>query len=100
MTVDAPYALDKSGLLAAVAHALRCRSVRRKEWLAGQYVYRMHLFGFESDLERTELLYTSLLVQASYGLAAARRRLGAGGDVPAIVAGRLHRGGRPPAAVG
>jgi hypothetical protein len=32
----------------------------------------MHLFGFGSDLERVELLFTSLLVQASYGLAAAR----------------------------
>ena len=31
----------------------------------------MHLFGFASDLERAELLFTSLLVQAAYGLAAA-----------------------------
>ncbi len=69
--VDPPYALDKAGLLAAVAFALRCRSVRRKEWVAGGYTYSMHLFGCESDLERTELLYTSLLVQASYGLAGA-----------------------------
>lgn len=72
VTVDPPYALDKAGLLAAVAHALRCRAVRRKEWQAGQYTYRMHLFGCASDLERTELLYTSLLVQASFGLAAAQ----------------------------
>jgi hypothetical protein len=69
--VDAPYALDKAGLLAAVAFALRCRSVRRKQWVAGGYEYSTHLFGCASDLERTELLYTSLLVQASYGLAAA-----------------------------
>lgn len=71
VSVFAPYALDKSGLLATVAGALRCRTVRRKEWLGGGYAYSMHLFGFASDLERTELLYTSLLVQASYGLAAA-----------------------------
>lgn len=69
--LDAPYALDKAGLLAAVAHALRCRSVRRKQWEHGAYAYSMHLFGCASDLERAELLYTSLLVQASYGLAAA-----------------------------
>jgi hypothetical protein len=69
--VLAPYALDKAGLLATVAGALRCRSVRRKEWLGGGYAYSMHLFGFASDLERTEVLYTSLLVQASYGLAVA-----------------------------
>ncbi|MGW4462323.1 DUF2786 domain-containing protein [Micromonospora sp. NPDC004704] len=61
----APYALDKAGLLAAVAGALRCRSVRRR---AGSG-FEMHLFGFASDLERVELLFTSLLVQAAHGLA-------------------------------
>jgi len=71
VAVHAPYALDKSGLLATVAHALRCRAVRRKEWAGGAYSYSMHLFGFASDLERVELLFTSLLVQAAYGLAAA-----------------------------
>lgn len=69
--VAPPYALDKAGLLGAVAAALRCRSVRRKEWRGSAYGYVVHLFGFPADLDRTELLYTSLLVQASYGLAAA-----------------------------
>jgi hypothetical protein len=71
IAVHAPYALDKTGLLATVAGALRCRTVRRKDLQRGGYAYTIHLFGFASDLERTELLYTSLLVQASYGLAAA-----------------------------
>jgi uncharacterized protein DUF2786 len=71
VSVPAPYALDKSGLLATVAAALRCRTVRRKEWGAGGCGYVMHLFGFGSDLERVELLYTSLLVQVAYGLASA-----------------------------
>jgi hypothetical protein len=71
IVVPAPYALDKTGLLSTVAFALRCRSVRLKKWADGGYYYQMHLFGFASDLERVELLYTSLLVQASYGLAAA-----------------------------
>ncbi len=70
--IEAPYALDKASLLGAVAFALRCRSVRRKDWSSDGYVYSMHLFGCASDLERTELLFTSLLVQASYGLAAAQ----------------------------
>jgi hypothetical protein len=70
--VDPPYSLDKATLLAAVAAAMRCHSVRRKEWRGGAYAYSMHLFGCESDLERTDLLFTSLLVQASYGLAAAQ----------------------------
>ncbi|MEV7231523.1 MULTISPECIES: DUF2786 domain-containing protein [Polymorphospora] len=67
----APYALDKAGLLAAVATALRCRCVRRRVGSG----FAMHLFGFGSDLERVDLLFTSLLVQAAHGLAAA--------DVPA-----------------
>lgn len=71
ISIYAPYALDKAALLATVAGAMRCRSVRTKVLAEGGYSYTMHLFGFDSDLERTELLYTSLLVQASYGLAAA-----------------------------
>ncbi|MEH0970123.1 DUF2786 domain-containing protein [Micromonospora sp. CPCC 205546] len=71
--VVAPYARDKAGLLAAVADPLRCRCVRRREG-AG---FVMHLFGFASDLERVELLFTSLLVQAAHGLAGAETPVGA-----------------------
>ncbi|WP_410810435.1 DUF2786 domain-containing protein [Micromonospora sp. 067-2] len=63
--VVAPYARDKVGLLAAVAEPLRCRCVRRRQG-AG---FVLHLFGFASDLERVDLLFTSLLVQAAHGLA-------------------------------
>ncbi|MEV4540363.1 DUF2786 domain-containing protein [Micromonospora echinaurantiaca] len=65
--VVAPYARDKAGLLAAVAEPLRCRCVRRRQGSG----FAMHLFGFASDLERVDLLFTSLLVQAAHGLAAA-----------------------------
>ncbi|MEH1012505.1 DUF2786 domain-containing protein [Micromonospora sp. CPCC 206060] len=65
--IIAPYALDKAGLLAAVADPLRCRCVRRRDRTG----YTMHLFGFASDLERVELLFTSLLVQAAHGIAGA-----------------------------
>jgi hypothetical protein len=68
--VHAPYALDKAGLLAGVAGALRCESVRRAHWQGDRRSYSVHLFGFSSDLERVDLLFTSLLVQAAYGLAA------------------------------
>ncbi|WP_433389136.1 DUF2786 domain-containing protein [Micromonospora sp. KLBMP9576] len=71
--VVAPYARDKAGLLAAVADPLRCRCVRRRAG-AG---FAMHLFGFASDLERVELLFTSLLVQAAHGLAGAGVPVGA-----------------------
>lgn len=63
--VVAPYARDKAGLLATVADPLRCRCVRRRQGNG----FAMHLFGFASDLERAELLFTSLLVQAAHGLA-------------------------------
>lgn len=68
VTVEPPYARDKSGLLGAVAIALRCRVV----YLERRGIARIHLFGHAADLERVELLFTSLLVQAAHGLAAAR----------------------------
>ncbi|GIF69658.1 hypothetical protein Ais01nite_76930 [Asanoa ishikariensis] len=64
--VPAPYATDKAGLLVGVAIPLRCRTVRLSR--AGSIA--VHLFGFDSDVTRAELLYTSLLVQAAHGLAA------------------------------
>ncbi len=63
--LDAPYALDKAGLLNAVALALRCRAVQRVRRGASGKQISMHLFGFDSDLFRVEVLYTSLLVQAT-----------------------------------
>ncbi|MBW4704166.1 MULTISPECIES: DUF2786 domain-containing protein [unclassified Micromonospora] len=63
--VVAPYARDKAGLLAAVADPLRCRCIRRPAGTG----FALHLFGFASDLERVDLLFTSLLVQAAHGLA-------------------------------
>ena len=32
----------------------------------------MHIFGYTSDIDRTDLLYTSVLIQMSHGLATAR----------------------------
>jgi hypothetical protein len=66
VTVVPPYARDKSALLAAVAAPLRCRVVH----LARRGLTRSHLFGHATDLERVELLFTSLLVQAGHGLVA------------------------------
>jgi len=67
VTLVPPYARDKAALLAAVAAPLRCRVVH----LARQGANRSHLFGHAVDLERVELLFTSLLVQAAHGLAGA-----------------------------
>jgi hypothetical protein len=63
--LPAPYAMDKCSLLAGIATELRCRAVQRRDGRG----FAIHLFGFASDLERVELVFTSLLVQASQALA-------------------------------
>ena len=71
VVLDAPYALDKASLLSAVAHALRCQAVRRIRYVGpdARKQVSIHLFGYESDLFRVELLFTSLLLQATSRLA-------------------------------
>jgi hypothetical protein len=67
--LDPPYALDKADLLGAVAVTLRCRAVQRQEYAGGRKQLSIHLFGYDSDLTRTEVLYTSLLLQSTTQLA-------------------------------
>ncbi|MGH9063357.1 MAG: DUF2786 domain-containing protein [Acidimicrobiales bacterium] len=57
--IDNPYASAKSILLHQVASANRCRSV----W--DDSLGSSTVFGYEVDLDTVELLYTSLLVQAT-----------------------------------
>lgn len=71
--LDPPFALDKAELLWAVSMPLRVEGIRQKYW--GQrpdgregYLYRMVLIGWESDIERVELLFTSLLLQSAHEL--------------------------------
>jgi hypothetical protein len=66
--VDNPYEGPKAVLLQAVASANRCRMVWSRELGFATVV------GFEADLEAVELLFTSLLVQATRTLAAAGSR--------------------------
>jgi Protein of unknown function (DUF2786) len=68
VVMEPPYARDKAGLLSGVAHEMRCRSVLRTRYPGGAKELSLHLFGFDSDLLRTEVLFTSLLVQASMGM--------------------------------
>ena len=63
--VDDPYAGAKSILLSEVASANRCRAV----WSKGLGLSTV--VGFESDLEFVDVLYTSLLVQATSAMVAA-----------------------------
>ncbi len=71
VVAEAPYARDKATLLSGIAHEMRCRAVLRTRYPAGVKQLSLHLFGYDSDLLRTEVLYTSLLVQASVGMARA-----------------------------
>src|SRR5690348_7260811 len=46
VVLDPPYAVDKATLLQDVAAVLRCSSVRRHRYLAGEKQLSVHLFGF------------------------------------------------------
>ncbi len=71
--VDPPYETVKAVLLDAVAAANRCRAVWH-EALGFSTV-----IGFEADLESVELLYTSLLVQATAAMTTAEAAQRKGG---------------------
>lgn len=62
--VEQPYGRDKAQLLTSVADPLRCQTVHTH----GPDRYVVRVYGFASDLERVELLYTSLLLQATRDL--------------------------------
>ncbi|QIX25782.1 DUF2786 domain-containing protein [Nocardioides sp. JQ2195] len=63
--LDAPYARDKAELLSSVAMRLRCRAVQMTDRTPQGTRFAVHLFGHQSDLARADLLFTSLLMQAS-----------------------------------
>lgn len=68
--LEAPYSRDKAQLLCTVANRLRCRAVlRTRRDLDGHASHSVHLFGHTSDLERADLLFTSLLLQSTSRLA-------------------------------
>ena len=68
--VDDPYAGARYLLLSAVAQANRCRAVWSRQW------WFSTVFGDEGDLDAVELLYTSLLVQATRAMVAEPRPTG------------------------
>ncbi len=71
--VDAPYETAKAVLLDAVARANRCEAV----W--NETLGFSTVVGFEADLEAVELLYTSLLVQATTAMTKAEAAQRKGG---------------------
>jgi hypothetical protein len=64
-TLANPWGDVKRHLLAGLATALRCQCVQTRS-AEGT---RLHVFGYTSDLERADILFTSLLVQMARALA-------------------------------
>ena len=65
--VPNPWSQIRAHLLSGLASALRCTCVQLPHARGGK---RIHVFGYASDLERADILYTSLLIQMAHGLAA------------------------------
>jgi hypothetical protein len=63
--IDNPWARVQTHLLCGIASAMRCQAVLLPRAGSGS---RVHIFGFQSDIERTDVLYTSLLLQMWSGL--------------------------------
>ena len=62
-----PWGRVRAHLLCGLAAALRCQSIL----VTADAGLRVHIFGYDSDLERTDVLYTSVLIQMWHGLVAA-----------------------------
>ena len=71
--VDSPYEAAKAVLLEVIATANRCRSIWHKN------LGLCTVVGFPADLDGVELLFTSLLVQATTAMVAAGSRQDAWG---------------------
>lgn len=69
MEISNPWARVQAHLLCGLAAAMRCQCVILPRTGPGT---RIHMFGFQSDLERADVLYTSLLIQMWQGLAQAQ----------------------------
>ncbi|MFD5552656.1 DUF2786 domain-containing protein [Streptomyces sp. NPDC127068] len=69
--VHPPYVTEGRRLLSWIANEMRCRAV----YPGGtEHRHRVHLFGFEADLQATAVLFTSLRLQMLSGADAADAR--------------------------
>lgn len=57
--IPSPYGVNKTSLMNVIAKALGCKLVR----IQTGKVQVVHVFGYQTDIEHMELLYTSLLLQ-------------------------------------
>jgi Protein of unknown function (DUF2786) len=63
-----PWGRVRAHLLCGLASAMRCQPILVT---SEEGTLRVHIFGYASDLERTDLLFTSVLIQMWHGLIAA-----------------------------
>lgn len=70
--VDNPWGRVKAHLLCGLGTALRCQCILVTSGGGTGTDLKVHVFGYASDIERTDLLYTSVLIQMWHGLAAAQ----------------------------
>lgn len=63
--IDNPWAQVRAHLLAGLAGAMNCQCVLLSTTRPGA---RIHVFGYASDLERADIMYTSLLLQMASAL--------------------------------
>jgi hypothetical protein len=66
INIPNPWAHVRSGLLNGIAMAMRCKCVQVGN--DGRPGVRVHVFGSKADIERAEMLYTSLLLQSASAL--------------------------------
>lgn len=76
ITMTGSYAKDKQNLCSQIAMALGCKSVLRTRYPNGVKTLSVHLFGYGADLDRAEMLFTSLLLQSAQALSATRTPYG------------------------
>ena len=69
LDIDNPWARVKAHLLCGLGSALRCQCILLSSSGPGT---RIHVFGYASDIERTDVLYTSVLIQMWHGLTGAQ----------------------------
>lgn len=65
--IDNPWGRVKAHLLCGLGSAMRCQCIM----LTTRTGIKIHVFGYASDIERADLLYTSVLIQMWHGLAVA-----------------------------
>ncbi|NWF28227.1 DUF2786 domain-containing protein [Streptomyces sp. PKU-EA00015] len=73
IVVEGTYSNDRIYLLGYIADALNCHGITKDK---NRGRTEVHLFGYESDLDRVELLFTSLCLQAFNGMRQGRPAYG------------------------